>query len=119
MEHRWGHRVAADIDVRLFGCPASIGWGRLRDVSVSGGFIETRLSLPLLSIVRLTLPSKGRGTTESRPVQAVVIRRVPGGVGVEWFDSAGDAIEPLIRAASEDARMGHASQAQAARPSHY
>ena len=85
MEHRWGRRIAASVDVRVFADPASAGWGRLRDVSISGGFIETALKIPTLSTLCLTVPATSyRGASI---VHAIVVRNDVDGVGVEWFDS--------------------------------
>jgi hypothetical protein len=60
MEHRWGQRVQVGMNVRLSCLPYAIGSGRLRDVSVSGAFIETNLRIPLLARmqVEIDLPSR-------------------------------------------------------------
>jgi len=84
MEHRWGNRVPADIEVQIFVDPASTAWARLRDISVSGGFLETALKIPTLSTLRVNAPCT---RTESvRVVRAIAIRSDAAGVGVEWFD---------------------------------
>jgi hypothetical protein len=98
MEHRWGHRISTEIAVQLFAYPASSGWGQLRDISVSGGFIETRLFVPALSTVRLTMPSiRNPGGTEF--VHATVVRRARDGLGVEWLDDESDAILAMVQTA--------------------
>ena len=93
MEHRWGRRVPADVEVQIFADPASAGWGRLRDISISGGFIETALRTPALSALDLTVQIAGR--TGVRIVRAIVVRSDVDGVGVEWFDDS-DVIATLM-----------------------
>jgi hypothetical protein len=97
MEHRWGCRVSTGIDVQLFGLPATIGWGRLRDASVSGGFIETALTLRTLSVMRVTFPGGGHGKYTAPFVDAIVVRRTPEGLGVEWLDGASQVIASIVR----------------------
>ncbi len=41
MEHRWGGRVALDYAVRFDARPRLIAVGSLRNVSLSGGYVET------------------------------------------------------------------------------
>lgn len=98
MEHRWGRRVAHDAEVQIFVDPASAGWGRLRDISVSGGFIETALKVPALSTLCLTLPSTRRPGV--RVLRAIVVRDDAEGLGVEWFDGDSDAIAALMQEAT-------------------
>jgi hypothetical protein len=98
MEHRWGRRVRVDIDVQILADPASAGWGRVRDISISGGFIETALKIPVLSTLELTVPAAGR--TAARILSAVVVRSDVDGVGVEWLDGESDVICALIEEAA-------------------
>jgi hypothetical protein len=98
MEHRWGRRVATDVDVRIFADPASAGWGRLRNISVSGGFVETALRIPVLCTLCLTAPA-----TDSRDeylVRAIVVRNTADGVGVEWCEGDSSAIPALMHEAA-------------------
>ena len=53
MNHRWGARRALDARVRLLASHAMIGTGHIRDLSVTGAFIETRLELHALSLLYL------------------------------------------------------------------
>ena len=98
MEHRWGRRVRVDVDVQILADPASAGWGRLRDISISGGFIATALRVPVLSALELTVQAAGHATV--RIVSAVVVRSDVGGVGVEWLDGESDVIAALIQEAA-------------------
>jgi hypothetical protein len=98
MEHRWGRRVPVDLDVQIFADPASAGWGRLRDISISGGFIETALRTPVLSALCMTVPATRYG--DASVVHAAVVRNDVDGVGVEWFDGAADAVAALMQEAA-------------------
>ena len=98
MEHRWGRRVPADLDVQIFADPASAGWGRLRDISISGGFIETALMIPALSTLCLTVPATRHAGC--RIVHAIVVRGDVDGVGVEWLDGQSNVIAALIHQAA-------------------
>lgn len=100
MEHRWGKRVAVELDVRIFATPASAGWGRLRDISISGGYVETALRVPVLSTLSLTVPGTG-------VIHASVVRNDVEGVGVEWFDGQSQVVAALMPEASA-AWHGHA-----------
>jgi hypothetical protein len=98
MEHRWGHRVACDVDVKLF-ADAAVGWGRIRDLSISGGFIETGLRIPPLSTLRLTRTVSTGNRPETHLIRAIVVRRDARGVGVEWFDEDTDSVVALLQEA--------------------
>jgi uncharacterized protein YjdB len=93
MEHRWGRRDPVDVDVRIFAHPASAGWGRLRDISISGGFIQTGLRVATLSTLCVTMPAtRYRGELTLR---AIVARSDASGVGVEWFDDDSEIVAAL------------------------
>lgn len=88
MEHRWGRRKAAELDVRLRGSPGAIGFGSLRDVSLSGAYVRTSLFLPLLGCVTVSV-----GNDE---VPAQVVRRDGKGLGLEWEEFAPRVIGRLL-----------------------
>ncbi len=96
MEHRWGQRVPATIKVRLRGRPGAIGSGCLRDVSISGAFVETALRLPLLTRVAIDAGSQGRASMGSRKLSGWVVRRNAIGIGVEWCEFAPQAVLTLL-----------------------
>jgi len=84
--------VPADFRVRLFAAPACVGWGRLRDVSSSGTFIETRLVLASPSALWITLGPEGLGQV----ARAFVVRQASDGLGVEWYDDDAAFIAHLV-----------------------
>jgi len=71
--------------------------GRIRNVSVTGAFVETRHALPLLSLVHVALvPSQPEDEPPQR-VAAWVVRHCPNGIGLEWCDLSGQARERILR----------------------
>jgi hypothetical protein len=100
MEHRWGHRVSCDFDVKLLADPAAVGWGRIRNVSISGGYIATTLRIRPPSTLRLMRTAGGPGGSQIQVIRAIVVRRDDDGVGVEWFDGDTDAVVALIQEAA-------------------
>jgi len=90
MEHRWGHRFSVSIPVRLTLSSGVVVWGRIRDLSASGAFVESVYSLPLSALVTLEL--------RNCPVpvlSASVVRLDAEGVGLEWCE-LGDAGPQLL-----------------------
>lgn len=93
MEHRWGRRITVEIPVRLEFGGQPPGRGVLRNASISGGFIETSLELPVFTNLVVCLPA---GTSASPELAACVLRSQPGGFAVEWRDMACAAIVELL-----------------------
>ena len=87
MEHRWGSREATDVAVRFLVFPSQIGAGRVLNISVSGAFLETTLTLRRMSLVYLEpvvwSSSKGR----AKRIVGSVVRADSTGVGLEWCES--------------------------------
>jgi hypothetical protein len=101
MEHRWGSRVRADVEVELFAFPASAGWGRIRDISTSGCFVETPIVIAPLTRVRMRLFASGFTKDEEVLIHATVVRQTAAGLGAEWTDWNIEAIARLVREAQE------------------
>jgi len=99
MEHRWGGRKPMGTRVRLVSWPGAIGAGTLRDVSLSGAFVETNLSLPLLARVAVDAQFDRRAGRESQEIQACVIRQEADGLGLEWCEFAPQAVCEWVRGA--------------------
>jgi PilZ domain len=97
MEHRYGirYRSAIDVFVRSH-CGRFAAKGRLIDVSISGAFVSTSLSIAPLSSITIevspVITSKGR----FKPIEAQVIRRTDSGLGVEWKDLTPASLSQLI-----------------------
>ncbi len=89
MEHRWGERVALTIDVKLDAGCCCQGDGVLRELSVSGGYITTKLELSVFAnlVVRIR---------DQQELVACVVRRDAAGVAVEWRDMGCDTLIGLL-----------------------
>jgi hypothetical protein len=91
MEHRWGHRKSTDVAVRFVASPATIGIGRVTNVSLTGAFMETGVQLRLLSLVYLEPFGTVADDDLMSRLVASVVRQTPSGVGLEWCDSTASA----------------------------
>jgi hypothetical protein len=108
MEHRWGRRVPIDAPVRLVLSRGAVGYGQLRDVSITGAFVQTHFLLPLLSLVdvepQLVLP----GDRRMQRLPACVVRKDSTGVGLEWTEPAAHVLERILRPRAALPFDGHA-----------
>ena len=94
MEHRWGQRDACRLRVRLSGAGIRAA-GRLRNVSMSGAFIETVSRLPLFAHIELNvLPTSSEGCEIT--VMASVVRSDSDGIGVEWCEMPAGSICAML-----------------------
>jgi hypothetical protein len=85
MEHRWGIRRACRARVRVSAAGGLSGVGSLRNISISGAFLETALPLPQFAELALEV-LHGDGTKHQVEFPAVVVRHASDGVGIEWCD---------------------------------
>ena len=87
MEQRRGLRHDTDVAVRFVALPATIGTGRVTNISLTGAFMETTSKLPLKSMIYIegleTLKERGKHAPRNR-LAATVVRRCSAGVGLEW-----------------------------------
>lgn len=96
-EIRFGERIELRIPVKLE-AGGLAGGGTLRDISLSGGLIESTLDLPIFTNLVVTLPARGE-TAPARSLAACVVRHAPTGLGVEWRDMACPTLMALLREA--------------------
>lgn len=87
MEHRWGDRIEIDLPVRISGTQIT-GNGTLRNLSVSGAFIETSLPLESLALVRIRIARGPHGPRAPIVVWGFVVRHETPGIGIEWCELA-------------------------------
>ena len=87
MEHRWGQRIDCGSQVRISAGPGITGGGRLRNVSSSGAFVETTMSLPQNSRITLVVARHGGSGDREVETMASVVRKTAEGVGIEWCES--------------------------------
>ena len=85
MEHRWGQRRSCRARVRVSAGSGIAGSANLRNVSLSGAFLETALPLPLFSQIGVAVMSDDL-STHAVEFTASVVRTEPGGVGIEWCE---------------------------------
>jgi hypothetical protein len=90
MEHRWGRRLATDVLVQFVTMPATLGQGRVTDISPTGAFLETQTRLRHLSVIYVQ-PIDERlgdslGDNPSGRIAATVVRFDARGVGLEWCE---------------------------------
>ena len=88
MEHRWGQRRPCQARVCVSAGGGIAGSARLRNVSLSGAFLETTVILPLFSQVAVALLDLS-GSRYTSQFKATVVRRERDGVGIEWTETAG------------------------------
>jgi len=101
MEHRCGTRYKVDLPVYArahAGVVSSVG--RLRDVSLSGGFLETALPAQPLAHISLRLMD-AEGQLGPR-LEGQVVRRASNGLGIEWSEYATELIQAVNRNSDRD-----------------
>jgi len=101
MEHRWGQRVALGLPVHL-AANGDSGAGKLRDASISGGFIETAVALPLYTNLGVVVLLGTGAAQRAVELPACVTRVARDGVGVEWRDMACPTLLALLRGMGAD-----------------
>ena len=95
MEHRWGQRMCCQARVYLSAGAEISGIGRVRDVSTSGAFIETRLHPPMHARVMLRVQGNESATHEV-DIAASVARVDRDGIGVEWYETPAGPICAVV-----------------------
>lgn len=83
LEHRWGERLRCKARVRLSTSTGITGSGRVRDISSSGAFIETTVSLPADIEVELVVLGN-ESAMQVVNMKANVVRNASDGIAVEW-----------------------------------
>jgi len=91
MEHRWGQRRPCCAHVCVSARAGVSGSARMRDVSLSGAFLETTLPLPLFSQIAIAVRHDD-GSTYLMEFTATVVRSELGGVGIEWCEPVSGSI---------------------------
>jgi hypothetical protein len=96
MDHRWGRRQPTDVAVQVIAKSGARGTGRMANVSLTGAYLETQMSLRPLALVYLQ--SADRNLAGGKRIAASVVRCDARGVGLEWF-------EPQTKAAGVNAML--------------
>jgi hypothetical protein len=100
MEHRWGERALLDQPVRLDARPGLIAVGRLRNASLSGGYVETAAIVPLGTRLHVELEWIYWKRAEHFRIPAYVVRADENGFGLEWCEFAPGWVTVLMSADS-------------------
>ena len=82
-----GQRLPCQARVCVSAGGGIAGSARLRNVSLSGAFLETSVILPLFSQVAVALLDLS-GAPYTGQFTATVVRRERDGVGIEWTEAA-------------------------------
>jgi hypothetical protein len=88
MEHRFGRRFRCGTSVRVAADGGSEAEGRLANVSLSGAYLQTTMELPPFAAIDICANRAGRAIE----LRACVVRRDPGGVGIEWCETPARSI---------------------------
>jgi len=85
MEHRWGPRRPCSARVCVSASGGVSGLGKLKNLSMSGAFLEIAVPLPLFAQLAIAV-LRNDGATHQLEFTAVVVRHEVNGVGIEWCD---------------------------------
>ena len=97
MDHRWGYRVRADLDVQVRWEASTLpATATLCDISVSGARLRAQARPALLSRVRLCGPWETR-SRQTGTLEGFLVRHTPDGFALEWMQLAPADLEALIR----------------------
>jgi hypothetical protein len=71
----------------------------MKNLSLSGAFMNTDCDLRIHTVIEVSiaLPPPSSCTAV---IKAHVVRKIEGGVGIEWFEFAPNIIRDLVRSAS-------------------
>ena len=94
IEHRWGKRIPCSAPLRIV-APEFSAAARLRDLSMSGAFVETTVPLRLFMPVTLAILRED-GSQREQNLRALVVRHGEGGVGVEWCETLAGPVCPVL-----------------------
>lgn len=81
----------------------TVAVGRLRDLSLSGAYVEGVPSLPLWSEVYVEFSGIWREPVQANRAKGYVVRNEPGGFAVEWCEFAPREVLRLVAAFDESA----------------
>ena len=97
MDHRWGYRVRADLEVQVrWEASTRPAAATLYDLSVSGARLRAQVRPPLLARVRLAGPWDSRAAL-SAVLEGFLVRHTSDGFALEWTELAPTVLEALIR----------------------
>jgi hypothetical protein len=96
MEHRFGHRVSTQVRVRIGVSPQSFSTGHLRDLSVSGAFVQTSVRPAPMGSIRVYFDERHSHGSLKFELDAYLVRSTPDGLGLEWAESESAILLALL-----------------------
>jgi DUF971 family protein len=96
MEHRFGQRVSTQVRVRIGISPQSFSTGHLRNLSVSGAFVQTSVRPAPTGSVRVYFDERHSHGSLKFELDAYLVRSTPDGLGLEWADSESAILLALL-----------------------
>lgn len=105
MEHRWGQRIDCRAHVRITAGENLSGTGRVRNVSTSGAFVESKF--PMTEGSRVTLLVMGNeSAARAVEIPAIVVRVERDGYAVEWCETPAGSICAKVGCTTSCGAMG-------------
>jgi hypothetical protein len=108
MEHRWGLRCELYQMVLLRTADGTNVSARVRNISLSGAYVESSASVPLMQPIEVEMRIGAEGRAQSCAVRGWVVRRDARGMAIEWYEFAPESVCALL---SHDARTPRAQSA--------
>lgn len=96
MEHRLGIRVTTSLSVRIVRARAALAFGSMLNASLSGAYIETSATVPLLARIDVVCERVCSDRAHCLGVPAYVTRVGRNGVGVEWLEFAPAMVRQVL-----------------------
>jgi len=96
MEHRFDQRVSTQVRVRIGVSPQSVSTGQLRNLSVSGAFVQTSVRPARTGSVRVYFDEQHSRGSMKFELDAYLVRSTPDGLGLEWADSESAILLALL-----------------------
>jgi PilZ domain len=95
MEHRWGNRQDVNRVVDIGTRSGALVRGKVRNVSLSGAFVQADVPVGLFSYVKIQFVGIRGGESVATQIEGQVVRQGSGGFGIEWLDFATEAVRLL------------------------
>jgi hypothetical protein len=104
MEHRLSQRIRLTHTARITSSSGRAGIAQLQELSASGARLRTLLRLPDLAFVRVQFKLRRGAQVMMHSVDAIVVRRVNGGIAIEWSEFMPDAVRELLHMPHDQSR---------------
>jgi hypothetical protein len=96
MEHRFGHRISTQVRVRIGVSPQSLSTGHIRNLSVSGAFVQTSVHPAPMGSVKVCFDERHSHGSLKFELDAYLVRSTPDGLGLEWAESESAILLALL-----------------------